>query len=434
MSVRIQFHSDVSFFAGCENMLVNFFNDGSFTGRYDVSFSYRYSDVYEQGYKEKVTGRVNSYPLALLDIEQFWHRANKLSFRPWALVVKIISQFLKLIYIGYNTIILYKLFKKNKIDLLHINNGGYPGAYSCMSAVFAAKLSGIRNIVYVVNNVAFSYRHPGRWVDYFFDKIVKNTVSVFVTGSVYAGEELKKVLRLPPQKIKNIKNGISLRPPTEDRAAFFKRLGLPEGRVLIGVVAVLEERKGHKYLLQAVKLLKDKGMVQKLPYFLIEGHGSLLEPLEQYVAQQKLGDCVRFVKGEKNISNLMNAIDLLVLPSINNEDFPNVVLEAMGWGKPVVASNICGIPEQIENMKSGILVEPKDVEGLQAAISQLLENPSLLQSMGERGREIFNKRFLASIAVRNYTELYEGIFQKTGEYNENGYLMRRAWHQDQRCG
>ena len=181
MSARIHFHSDASFFAGCENMLVNLFNDNNFTGSYEISFSYRYSKEYEQGFRQRVTNQVKTYPLAIADAG--WLNVG---------LMKLVAQFLKYIYIVYNTVLLYKLFRTLKIDLLHINNGGYPGAYSCMSAVFAAKLAGIKRIVYVVNNVAFSYRRPGRWFDYFLDKIVKRSVSVFVTGSVYAGQELQE--------------------------------------------------------------------------------------------------------------------------------------------------------------------------------------------------------------------------------------------------
>jgi L-malate glycosyltransferase len=407
MRSRIHFHSDAPFFAGCENMLVNFFNDDHFMGSYDVSFGYRYSLEYEQGLKRRVVRDIKAYPLALLDSGRLSLFGNKLSFKPFAVIVKIITQFLKCVFIAYNTVVLNMFFRKLKIDLLHINNGGYPGAYSCMSAVFAAKLAGVKRIVYVVNNVAIPYCSLGRKIDYLFDKLVGKYVSVFVTGSVYAGQELQRVLGLPSEKIKNIKNGILLRPVTENREILLKRLGVPEGRLLIAVVAVLEERKGHRYLLQAVKKLKDQG--GPMPYVLIEGRGALLEHLQRYVRQEQLSDSVRFIGAEKNIADLINAVDLLILPSISNEDFPNIILEAMGFGKPVIASRISGIPEQVENMKSGILVEPKDVEGLSLAVKKFLDNRSLLKSFGGRGKEIFNKKFLASISVGNYMDLYNGL-------------------------
>ena len=212
---------------------------------------------------------------------------------------------------------------------------------------------------------------------------------------------------MPQDKVKNIQNGISLRPVTEDKTSLLQRLGLQADRLIIGVVGVLEERKGHIYLLQAIKLLKDRESKDKLPYVLIAGSGTLLGSLQRYVIEEGLSDYVKFIGVEKNISNLMNTIDLLVLPSIGNEDFPYVVLEAMGFGKVVIGSSICGVPEQIEPMKSGLLVEPKDVEALAAAINNLMENRSLLQSLGDHAKHVFNEKFQASFAVRKYVELYK---------------------------
>lgn len=405
----IHFHSDMSFFAGCENMLANFFNDNSFMSQYDVSFSYRYSTEYDQGFKARVPRVVKTYPLGLLDAGWLNILANGRVAKPLAIVLKVIAQLLKYIYIVCNTAVLYIVFRTHKIGLLHINNGGYPGAYSCMSAVFAAKLAGIREIVYIVNNEVFSYQRPGRWFDYFFDKMVGKYVTVFVTGSIHAGQALKKVLGLPPEKIRNIKNGILLRTATENREEFFKRFGLEQDRLLIGVVAILEERKGHMYLLQALKSLKDSGRVNKMPHVIIEGEGPLLDDLQAYVMKARLSDCVKFIGVEKNICNLMKAMDLLVLPSVSGEDFPNVILEAMGFGKPVVASNICGIPEQVENMKSGILVKPADASGLAQAIGRFLDDRSLLAPFGDRARQIFTEKFQAATAVANYSNLYQTL-------------------------
>jgi len=405
MRARIHFHSDAPFFAGCENMLVSFFNDDRFMADNQVTFSYRYSAEYKEGFKQKVKRDFPVYPLALPDSGWLSLRAKRLP-RFLGAVVKIAAQLLKVIYIFYNTGVLYKFFKKFKIDLLHINNGGYPGAYSCMSAVFAARLAGIRRIVYMVNNVAVPYSQPGRWLDYCFDKLVGRLVDVFVTGSVFAGQELQKVLALPLQKVENIKNGIALGPVMRSREEYRRQFGITDNGLVIGVAAVLEERKGHRYLFAALKLLKEKG-AGNLPVVLLAGDGPLRDSLATTVREAGLADRVKFIGVEKNIFDFLNAIDLLVLPSVSNEDFPFSILEAMGSGKAVVASRICGIPEQIEHMQSGVLVEPADTAGLAQAVNVFWDNPGLARQFGERGRQIFQERFRSDIAVRKYQGLYQ---------------------------
>lgn len=413
MKPRIHFHSDCSFFAGCENMLVNFFNDNYFIANFNVSFSYRYSTAYQSGFSNRVYHELHTIPLKLFDINNLYFYINKLFPRPISLLIILLINILliKYFFILCNTLILYKLFKKEHIDILHINNGGYPAAYSCMSAVFAARLRGIKRIVYVVNNVATPYKLPIRWLDLPLDKIVGNSVSVFVTGSIYAGKELKNVLKLPSSKVINIHNGINIRPVTEPKKEVLKRLGIENDHLLIAVVAVLEKRKGHIYLLKALKLLKEQGYTNKLPMVLIEGTGSNFPSLKRFVDDAGLNGYVRFIGVEANVFNLMNAVEVIILPSISYEDFPNVTLEAMSLGKTVIASRLAGIPEQIQHMDSGILFAPGDVIGLAEAIMQVMENPILRNLLGINATRRFAGEFPANLAVTKYVKLYNNILK-----------------------
>ena len=404
MKPHIHFHSDCSFFAGCENMLVNFFQNEQFMQDYRVTFSYRRSTPYETGFRSRVTRQFDTIPLGLLDTDLF----NNISFKPARLALKVISRLLLLKYwfVLWNTLVLYRAFGRSKIDVLHINNGGYPGAYSCMSAVFAARLRGIRKIVYVVNNIAFPYISLYRWLDYPLDRIVAKTVSVFVTGSTYAGRKLTEVLRLPSSQITTIHNGISPRIVTETRQEVLKRLGIQDGRLLIAVVANLEERKGHIYLFKALKSLKDQGYESRLPLVLIEGTGTTFDDLMRFVRKEGLENDIKFIGTEANVFNLIDAVDIIALPSISNEDFPNVILEAMSFGKTVIASRLAGTPEQVDHMQSGILVKPKDVEGLAQAIWQVVEDETSRKRLGKNALQRFNDRFVANISVANYVSLY----------------------------
>jgi glycosyltransferase involved in cell wall biosynthesis len=408
MRPYVHFHSDCQYFAGCENMLANFFCDERLAAAYDLSFSYRYSQEYEQGFRERVRSHLDIRPLRLKDegqlIRNVRHRL------PWAAgFLQVAARVLLLRYwfVLLNTITIYRMLGRRTPDIVHINNGNYPGAYSCMSAVFAARLRGVRRIVYVVNNVAIPYSTLRRRLDYPLDRLVAGMVLQFVTASRFAGAELRKVLRLPEAKVANLHNGIAPRPATETRAETLGRLGIGGTRLLVGVVAILEERKGHIYLLDALRRIKGRG--GRMPLIIIEGEGPQRGFLENFVRVHRLGDDVRMIGRESRIFNLMNAMDVIVLPSVSHEDFPNVVLEAMCLGKPVIGTRISGIPEQIVHMETGLIVEPADAEGLAQALQQLDAEPDLRARLGSNAQLRFAHEFTAEAAVGHYLGLYRQL-------------------------
>lgn len=412
MKTRIHYHSDCVFFAGCENMLVNFFQDEALMDKYEVSFGYRYSAEYETGFRSRVRGNnFRSLPLRLLDFDSFIGGINSSRSGTAASGLKLVLYLLqaRLFFILWDTIILYRQFRKLDIDLLHINNGGYPGACSCIAAVFAAKLLRIEPVIFVVNNVASDYSRPHRWLDRPLDRLVSRCVSKFITGSRYAGDILQKTLGLPDGKLCHMHNGIFSRQITESRQEVYRRLGLDEKVFTIAIVALLEKRKGHIYALSALEHLRESG--RDMPCLIIEGSGPEAEELKKYVADKGLAGHVRFIGTEKNVFNLMNAVDCIILPSISNEDFPNVVLEAMGLGKAVIATRIAGIPEQIEHMKTGILVDPQDPVAIAESIGALMADRGLAGSLGESARAAFAAEFTAKQAVARYCDLYDDLLR-----------------------
>jgi glycosyltransferase involved in cell wall biosynthesis len=134
--------------------------------------------------------------------------------------------------------------------------------------------------------------------------------------------------------------------------------------------------------------------------------------LENFVKEHGLENDVLFVPHEMEIFNLINASDFIVLPSIKNEDFPNIILESMSLSKPVIASEFSGIPEQIEHMKSGILVKPKDVSGLMNAIKIIVDSNDLRIILGKNAKMRFDTLFTDKIAIKRYDELYQKLLME----------------------
>jgi glycosyltransferase involved in cell wall biosynthesis len=413
---KIHYHTDCPFFAGCENMLVNFFSSSELKQQFDLSLSYRASKKYTAGLNHRLQLDCPIYPMRFPDFSD----KNLLSKKIPPLIGRGLLFFLRLFLtiplLITQIVMFYWFFRHRKPDLVHINNGGYPAALSARAAVFAAKLAGIKSIVMVVNNMAFGYARFSRWWEYPLDQLVAKWVTQFVTGSMAAGLQLKKVLRLPNEKFRPIHNGIALRAVSETMVETRRRLGLADfDGVLLGIVAVMELRKGHQILLKAVATylqnFANKGVKFKV---LIEGDGPLRDYLEAFVLSNQLSDHCIFVGTEKNVMNFMAVLDVLILPSIMNEDFPNVILEAMAMEKAIIASNIAGIPEQIEAGKTGILVDPNSVEQLASAVDKLIINTSLRTTMGRLGRQRFLEFFVSDIAVRNYKSLYQLIIRSNG--------------------
>ncbi|MBI2089971.1 MAG: glycosyltransferase family 4 protein [Deltaproteobacteria bacterium] len=178
------------------------------------------------------------------------------------------------------------------------------------------------------------------------------------------------------------------------------------GEIVIGTIAVLEERKGHRFLLAAAAALKGQGYRIRYRF---AGEGTQREPLAKIVRQSGLEDDVEFLGFVTDIPKFLSSVDLFVLPSLY-EGLGISVLEAMAAGKPVVASQIGGIPEIVMDRVTGMLVPPQDPEALAGAISELLSHNGLRRMMGERGRERVLKNFtLAEMAKKNEDFYYELI-------------------------
>jgi len=410
MQPKIHYHSDCPFFAGCESMLVNFWMSEAIRQNFELSFSYRASALYEQGLNARFHIDFPVYPLVFPELSKPTLLPQKLPLFVKRVIFFFIRLFSTLPLLGYQVWQLWRLFRRLKPDLIHINNGGYPAALSARAAVIAAKLAGIDHVVMVVNNMAIDYQRFSRWWEYPIDRFVAHAVTKFVTGSIAAAEQLTNVLRLPVHKIQPIHNGIMTRSTTESLFETRKRLGLDDFKgVVFGVVAVMDPRKGHQILLDALCHIRNHSNKENSFKVLIEGDGPLRKKLETFVLANQLVEHCIFVGTETNVMNLMAFLDVVILPSVSHEDFPNVVLEAMAFSKPVIASKIAGTSEQIVAGKTGFLVEPRNVKQLATAVETLLLDKALRTRMGELAQKRFREHFVADVSVSKYVSLYQSI-------------------------
>jgi L-malate glycosyltransferase len=405
---KIHYHSDCQFFAGCENMLVNFFTSKELMNKFRLTFSYRDTPIYRKGLYKRVKPKIACYPLKLPYLSDFKIIKKLQKNQIGILIVKIFRISTNIPILIYEIYKLKKLFLKIKPDIVHINSGGYPPTMSAKSAIFAARLSGVKKIILVVNNLAEKYNNFSRVLDYPLDKVIAKNVNLFITASVAARDRLKNVLSLDDNKILNIHNGIKLRNQKETVSETRKRLNLKNSKIKIfGIVALLIPRKGHKVLINAIEKILEKKITNFI--VLIEGQGILKKELKNEIKEKGLYSYCKFIGVEDNIVDFIAALDCLILPSIENEDFPNVVLEAMGLGRVVIASNLSGITEQIIHKKTGFLFNKGDNQNLANLMIKFITNKYDLKKMRLESKKKFMTNFTDYISVKKYIDLYNQL-------------------------
>jgi glycosyltransferase involved in cell wall biosynthesis len=142
------------------------------------------------------------------------------------------------------------------------------------------------------------------------------------------------------------------------------------------------------------------------------GDGPLWAELEELARSLGLGGAVLFAGYRPNPERFLAAMDVFVLPS-RAEAMPLVIPEAWAAGRPVVASRVGGIPELIEDGKTGLLIEPGDVDGLAVRLRRLLADPPAARELGRAGRELARTRYDVTAMTGAYDRLYRELLTPT---------------------
>ncbi|MEW6202600.1 MAG: glycosyltransferase family 4 protein, partial [bacterium] len=165
--------------------------------------------------------------------------------------------------------------------------------------------------------------------------------------------------QIPPEKVKLIYYALEM---SNEGMKFSIRdeLGIKKDEIVLVIVGRLEDVKGHKYLIQAMKLLKDKGLEPKL---VVLGDGTLRKGLQTLAGDSGLSDNIFFIGYRDDVHSVISDSDIFVLPTLG-EGFGLAILEAMACGKPVISTNIMCVPEVVADGESGILVKTQDEKSL----------------------------------------------------------------------
>jgi len=205
--------------------------------------------------------------------------------------------------------------------------------------------------------------------------------------------------------VRLIYNGVDLQRYENQEACCTlpEEYGMEPGSQIVGVVARLEPEKGHQTLIEAWP-----EVLRRVPdaYLLIVGEGSRRDFLEQLAAAHKVAHRVIFTGRRDDIPAVTAALDVAVLPSWREAQGLSI-LEAMALSRPVVASDVGGIPEMIEDGVTGLLVEHDNPTALANAIVRLLTDHAFADTIGRAGHDLVHDRFCIELMVKAVEQIYD---------------------------
>ena len=220
-----------------------------------------------------------------------------------------------------------------------------------------------------------------------------------------------KQVHAEPAKIDVIYNAVDFTQATStaSRPEIRASLSIPSDARVAGVIARLTEQKGHRYLFDALASHPALADI----HLLVVGGGEQRDALGRDVDLKGLSSRVHFLGPRRDLGNLLAAMDVFVLPSLW-EGLPLSMVLAMGAGVPVVATTVAGIPEVIDDGRTGLLVPPRDASALGRALARLLSDPNLHRQMSADARNAVLPRFGVDRYVDSVVALYDRLLSQEG--------------------
>jgi glycosyltransferase involved in cell wall biosynthesis len=250
----------------------------------------------------------------------------------------------------------------------------------------------------------------GRVANYFMQRLSKleeetaKNATIIVTISNYSLEKIQKYYGIDQGKVRIVPNGVDIEKfKPRDPQAIRQKFGLGTEPCVLFVGSLIP-RKGLPFLVEAAKkVVKDQADTK----FLIVGEGQLRNQLSDSLKTAKLSGNFKFIGNLKDdvLPAIYNCADVFVLPSIQ-EGQGIVLLEAQASGKPVVAFDIGGVNEAVQNNETGLLVKRGNIEALADALLKLLTDKTLREKMGSNGRKFISENYTWDICAQKMLKVY----------------------------
>jgi glycosyltransferase involved in cell wall biosynthesis len=264
----------------------------------------------------------------------------------------------------------------------------------------AARFAGVGAIVSGIRVAEKRSRIP-LWLDRWTNRLVAKNVCVSQAVAEFSIREV----RLAPEKIVVIPNGVDVSRFSAASLADLAPFGVPSDSQVLLTVGRLDRQKGLGDLIEAAAIVASRFT---RVHFLLVGEGSERPEIERHIRERGLTGRVHLAGWRPDVPELLAAGDALILSS-HWEGLPNVILEAMAAGLPVVSTRVEGTSELVIDGETGLLVAPQSPADLAAGIEKLIADPAAAKAMGQRGRELVAANFSWDKMVSQYCELYRSL-------------------------
>ena len=248
---------------------------------------------------------------------------------------------------------------------------------------------------------------PGRWVN----KLLNEHYADHIIAVSPATRDNLTEAGISPKKITVVMNGVAPVSPIsdEEKAALRQSLGLGKDVFTFGILARIEDYKGHLYLVYAAKLLKDRGYSNFR--ILVAGTGAFEEEVTRAVTEMGVEDVVQMLGFRSDAAALLNILDVQLNASYGTEATSMALLEGMSLGLPTIASDYGGNPFVITSGQNGLLFPSKDSAALADAMAELMDHPEEVSIMREKALETYQSRFTGEVFARNTEQIYENVLK-----------------------
>lgn len=323
----------------------------------------------------------------------------------------------------FNAVKLLKnLIKKYKPDIIHSHFGLESYVIPCLCKILTPSIKIIwqwRNPPHtdiIINQfhqlksdkIKYLFAKYKRWIGNFFYKILDNLISIHIVVSNEIKNILIKRKITKKEKIKLIFNAIE-----EIKTTNEPHKSLSEQSIVIGNISNFREQKDHITFIKAAKLVIDKLRTQSHGFgtkFILAGDGPTKTAAIDYAKKIGILDNLIFTGIENNISKIIDKCSFTVLASFY-EGLPNAILESLALEKPVIATNVGGVPDIIKDGYNGFLVPIKNHTAMAEKMLYLIENKEEIKRMGKNGRKTIEEKFSIKEWAKKIITIYDEILK-----------------------
>lgn len=309
---------------------------------------------------------------------------------------------------------IFNLIKQERPDIVHTHTAK-AGALGRAAAV----LAGVPIRIHTFHGHVFEnyfnrfYIAPLLFIERVLALFTKYIVVISHAQKKEIGEHYKIT---SPENIKVIPLGLELEKfflINARKGKIRRELKLTEDIIMVGIVGRLVPVKNHKMFLDAANLLSDLSENKFKIKYLIIGDGEERPSLEEYAAKLGLGNDAVFCSWREDMADIYSDLDIVGLTSFN-EGTPVALIEALAAGKPVVATNVGGVADVVEDGVNGYLVASGDARAFARRLADLIRDSCKRSEFGLNGRRAVRERFSKERLVRDMVKLYEDAIRESG--------------------